>query len=190
MRTYATQKLFREHIHLPNGFVYRDDFLTKEEELEILSFLKDLPLTEGRNREGYIAKRRVLHFGYDFDEKKMTRSIPPFLLPLKRKIAKWVDIPVSQVVEALVSEYTEGAAIGWHRDTEPCEQVVGISLLGTCRLRLRPYELVGGKRPVTSLTLHPRSAYLLQKDAHYKFQHSIAKVSELRYSITFRTLMR
>jgi alkylated DNA repair dioxygenase AlkB len=184
--------LFDRPIRLPNGFIYRPDFLTREEEAELVGYIEDLPLVNGKGSAGYYAKRRYLNFGwgYDFSKKKMIPDgdLPPFLKPLQRKVAKWLDIPASRVVEALISEYTKGSGIGWHRDNEPVEHIVGISLSGWCRLRLRPYERPRRASSVISLPLEPRSAYLMQKDARFNYQHSIPSVEALRYSITLRTL--
>jgi alkylated DNA repair dioxygenase AlkB len=181
---------------LPNGFVYRPNFLTEEEERELLGFIEDLPFEHSRLGE-YTARRRVISFGwgYDFRRKKLIvgKPLPPFLTVCTRKIAKWLDIPQSSIVEALITEYEPKAAIGWHVDQEEFESIVGISLSGWCRLRLRPLETSTLRRTtkdVLSLTLEPRSAYVMQKESRYDFQHSIPPVETLRYSITFRTLPR
>jgi alkylated DNA repair dioxygenase AlkB len=39
-----------------------------------------------------------------------------------------------------------------------------------------------------SLTLEPRSAYLMRGPVRIEWEHSIPAVDALRYSITFRTL--
>lgn len=185
-----------QSVSLPNGFVYRPDFLTPAEEEELLGYFLDLPFEHSRLGE-YVAKRRLIGFGWGFDfraEKLVAGPpLPPFLHPLQRKVAKWLDIPVWRVAEALITEYTPGAAIGWHRDNEKFESIVGISLSGPCRMRLRPrsWRLYGRRRDksdVTVLPLAPRSAYIMQGESRWQFQHSIPRVSELRYSITLRTL--
>ena len=59
---------------------------------------------------------------------------------------------------------------------------------GQCRMRFRPYPPRADKRDgVFALTLEPRSAYVLQRDARWRWQHMIPPTPELRYSITFRT---
>ena len=179
----------------PKGFVYRPNFLTKEEEEVLLSYFDDLPF-EHPYIESYAAKRRIINFGwgYDFKKERIVKGppLPPLLRPLKHKIAKWLHIPKSHVIEALINEYTKGSAIGWHRDNEPFEHVVSISLLGKAELRLRPIgSRVKGRRKakdITSIILEPRSAYMLKDDARWMYQHSIPKVDTLRYSITFRTV--
>lgn len=189
-------KLFDSATTFPTGFVYRPEFLTPGEELELVGYLEDLPLEHAIGGEGYTARRRIMNFGwsYDFTNGKLIPGppLPLWLSPIARKIAKWLDISEKRVVEALVTEYPPGAAIGWHRDNEPMESIVGISLSGWCRMRLRPtYSRIKRKRAtadVTSLELEPRSAYLMQNESRWDYQHSIAPTRTLRYSITFRTL--
>jgi len=105
------------------------------------------------------------------------------------KIAKWLDIPKKHVVEALINEYVPGTGIGWHRDNEGFEYIVGISLKGWCTMRFRPLEKARteGRKPL-SLELEPRSAYVMRKDIRWGYQHSVAPTKTLRYSLTFRTL--
>lgn len=173
--------------------MYRPAFITASEEVELLGYIEDLPLVHGKLGE-YTAKRRLINFGwgYDFEQQRIIPGspLPPFLRSLQRKIAKWLDIPVKSVGEALITEYTEGAAIGWHCDNEPCESIVGISLAGWCSLRLRPLRSktrTRMKSDVIVLPVEPRSAYLMQHESRWQYQHSIPPVAALRYSITFRT---
>jgi alkylated DNA repair dioxygenase AlkB len=63
-------------------------------------------------------------------------------------------------------------------------EVVGISLLAPCAFRLRRRTADGFDR--TTVTLAPRSAYLLSGPARTVWEHSIPPVEALRYSITFR----
>lgn len=194
MRSASQTKLFDTQASLPSGFVYRPNFLTLEEERELVGYIEDLPLRHATDGEGHTARRRIMHFGwsYDFDAGKLIPgpSLPSWLTKTTRKIAKWIDIPHTSIVETLITEYPEGAAIGWHRDNETFEHIIGISLSGWCRLRLRPLKSRFRRsiEDVTSLHIEPRSAYLMQKDSRWLCQHSIPPVPALRYSITFRTL--
>jgi alkylated DNA repair dioxygenase AlkB len=88
--------------------------------------------------------------------------------------------------QALVTEYSPGAGIGWHRDKPVFGQGVGISLLAPCVFRFR--RAAGEKWERVNLVTAPRSAYLLSGPARSVWEHSIPPVSALRYSITFRTL--
>lgn len=195
-RSAFQTKLFDTSATLPSGFVYRPDFLTKKEESELLGYIEDLPLVYALGAGKYQGKRRYLNFGwsYSFSQGKLIEGppLPHWLTPTAHKIAKWLDIPKANVVEALVQEYPEGSGIGWHRDNEPFEYVVGVSLGAWSRIRLRPIRSRMKRErkttDVVSLELEPRSVYVMQKESRWLFQHSIAPVEKLRYSITFRTL--
>ncbi|HVV38987.1 MAG TPA: alpha-ketoglutarate-dependent dioxygenase AlkB [Candidatus Paceibacterota bacterium] len=190
-RNAAQGKLFDTPLSLPNGLVYRPNFLTIGEEEVLLAYIQNLPMVHPKFEE-HEAKRRLAAFGwsYDFERERLIEGppLPTFLQPAKRKIAKWLGISPARVVEALVQEYTQGSAIGWHRDNEKFESIIGISLAGWCRMRFRPLSAIGDKNQVVAMELEPRSAYSMQRDVRWKWQHSVAPVRTLRYSITFRTL--
>jgi alkylated DNA repair dioxygenase AlkB len=93
---------------------------------------------------------------------------------------------IRELPHALVTEYGPGAAIGWHRDKGVFDEVIGISLLSPCNFRFRRKTSSGWER--YSLTVEPRSAYLLQGAARTEWEHNIPGVESIRYSITFRRL--
>src|SRR5262249_22481471 len=139
------------------------------------------------------ARRRIATFGgqYDFSTNVLEAApeLPAALHPLRAKVGAWLHIPPERFAHALVAEYRPGTPLGWHRDVPQFELVVGISLAGWARMRFRPYPLRANKREdVFSLTLEPRSAYVLRDDARWRWQHSVPPTKVLRYSITFRTM--
>src|SRR6185369_17974108 len=85
------------------------------------------------------------------------------------------------------------ASIKWkkrneHRDVPDFELIVGVSLAGPSRMRLRSYPPKKGRSVQTlSIDLEPRSAYFMGGEARWGWQHSIPPTKNLRYSITFRT---
>jgi alkylated DNA repair dioxygenase AlkB len=89
-----------------------------------------------------------------------------------------------ELQQVLLNEYQPGAPIGWHRDRPIFAEVVGISLLAPCTLRFR--RRIPGGFELASLTLEPRSAYLLSGPARTVWEHSIPPLAAHRYSITFR----
>ena len=182
---------------LPEGFVYRADFLSVHEEAELLEAIRSLAF-QGFDFHGYRAKRRVVEYGleYDFSTRKATTTqpFPDFLLDVKARAADFAGLAPESLVEGIVIEYPPGAPIGWHRDAPQFGTVVGISLLSSARMRLKPYVSPGLKekpaarvKPV-SVLLEPRSIYVIRGPARWRYQHSIPAVAKLRYSITFRTL--
>ena len=140
---------------------------------------------------GMTALRRVKHFGwiYGYDSWRIEPGppVPPFLLPLRERVAAWMAVPPAALEEILISEYRPGATIGWHRDAPMFgPTVVGVSLSGTCRFRFRKGKI--RRWETAEMTLEPRSAYLISGSARRDWQHSIPGTKTLRYSITFRTL--
>jgi alkylated DNA repair dioxygenase AlkB len=178
---------------LPEGFEYREAFLTADGERELLAAIEQVAFSAFEMR-GVVARRRVAFFGMSY----MTPEAPPvpmpeFLMPPRAQLAAWAGIPADDFVMALINEYPPGAPIGWHRDAPPYGVVAGLSLLSACRMRLRPYvsphSNSAGRRVAThQLTLEPRSAYIMRGPARSEFEHSIPPVTSLRYSITFRTV--
>lgn len=177
MRHGEQLKLFDTAAHLPNGLVYRPDFLTVGEEETLLAYIENAAMPYLRFNE-HKSKRRGM--GYEY-------RLPSFLQPLQNKVAKWLGVPRHAINEAFVQEYPPGYGIGWHRDRET-PLVVGISLKGWARMRFRPLERIGDAKAVASFEVEPRSAYVMQGEVATAWQHSIAPVEALRYSITFRTL--
>jgi alkylated DNA repair dioxygenase AlkB len=115
--------------------------------------------------------------------------VPPWLYPLRARIAGWVDISETDFNHVLVAEYSPGTQLGWHRDVPNFEVVVGVSLLGKARMRLRRYPAKAGhRRADLALDLEPRSIYGMRGPARWEWQHAISPTKALRYSITFRTL--
>jgi alkylated DNA repair dioxygenase AlkB len=184
--------LFDTASKLPQGFVYRPEFISRDEESSLLAGIRALPLEEAKYKE-YTARRRTASYGgqYDYTLNKLETapSIPEFLLPLREKVAQWAGIPAEKFVHGLVSEYRPGTPLGWHRDVPNFEVIVGVSLASTARMRLRPYRPGEKQRreDVIALELEPRSAYIIRGEARWGWQHSVSPTKELRYSITFRT---
>ncbi len=174
---------------LPEGFVHRPDFLTAEEEQALLATIGGLEFREMKMR-GVAAKRRIIDYGVksSFETFKATPGppIPDFLIPLRDRAARLAGVEATTLAEALITEYSPGAAIGWHKDAHPFDIVIGISLLSACRFRFRRGKVRAWE--TAEVLLQPRSAYVLTGPARTQWEHGIPPVKELRYSITFRTL--
>jgi alkylated DNA repair dioxygenase AlkB len=175
----------------PEGFLYQPDFLSGGEEAALLRTIETLQFGAYDFR-GYIAKRRVVAYGegYDSGTRRMAvtdKVIPDFLSPIRDRAAVIAGMPADEFVQALVTEYSVGTPIGWHRDSPQFETIIGISLRRLCRLRLKPYQ---GEGKIISVTLDPPSIYVMRGPVCWHFQHSIPTVKDLRYSITLRRLSK
>jgi len=179
-------------LFLPEGFHYDGDFLTIEEEEQLLTDIAEIEL-HPLVFQGFEAKRKVSSFGYDlsFDKRKLSRGkeIPPEFDFLIQKVADRIEIPKKEFAELLVTEYPVGSVINWHRDAPPFDVIVGISLLSDCIFRLRPYDKKKQTRnAIISFPVKQRSLYIIKGVARSEWEHSIPAVKQMRYSITLRTL--
>ena len=190
MKRSGDPSLFDTTAASPEGFKYVADILSPQEERDVIAHLATLPF-EGFQFHGFVGKRRVVSFGwrYDFSQRGLHQAedLPPFLLPLRERAAAFAGLgSAEEFRHALVTEYAPGAGIGWHRDKAVFDQVVGISLGSPCDFRFRRKRGDGWER--ATVTLEPRSAYLLTGPARTEWEHSIPAMDRLRYSITFRNL--
>lgn len=140
--------------------------------------------------QGWLGNRKTRSFGwrYDFDDGafRPAEPIPAWLESLRRKAARFAGNRPDDFVHVLLARYDPGAGIGWHRDRDVFEEVVGISLSAAAVLRFRRRGAGGFER--TNLDLPRRSAYLLSGEARWDWEHRIVPGEQLRFSITFRTL--
>ena len=173
----------------PQDFEYCPELIPPDDEAELIARFRELPFREFEFH-GFLGKRRTVSFGlrYDFGDSKVHRAddIPDFLLPLRDRAGAFAGLAAGQIEHALVTEYTEGAAIGWHRDRPVFGDVIGISFGSACRFRFRRKRGAGWER--AAITLEPRSAYILRGPARTEWEHSIPPAEALRYSVTFRTV--
>jgi alkylated DNA repair dioxygenase AlkB len=173
---------------LPEGLAYQPNFIDRDEEAGLVARLETLPFTAFQFH-GFEGKRRVVSFGwrYDFNQGGLQRAapIPDWLEPLAARAAAFAGVAPDAFAHALLTEYSPGAGIGWHRDRPQFEDVIGVSFLSPCRVRFRLREHDHWRR--AALVAAPRSAYLLRGPARREWEHSIPPLETLRYSITFRT---
>jgi alkylated DNA repair dioxygenase AlkB len=180
--------LFAAGSTLPEGFRYQPEVISAAAEQQLLENVRELPF-KAFEFQGFVGKRRTVSFGwhYDFNERMLRQAegIPPFLLSLRDVAAAFAEMEPDQLQQVLVTEYDAGASIGWHRDKKVFGDVIGISLLSSCRFRFRRKS--GSSWERTSLVTEPRSAYLLRGPSRHEWEHSIPAVQSLRYSVTYRS---
>lgn len=172
----------------PAGFCYAPEVFSETDEKRLVAQFGALPF-KPFEFHGYLGNRRIVSFGHKYDYAARTlreaEAMPDFLAPLKEAASAFTGIPASAFGQALVTEYAPGAGIGWHRDKPMFQDVVGLSFLAPCTLRLRRAAGNGWER--RSAGIAPRSAYLLSGPVRDDWYHSIAPMDVLRYSVTLRT---
>ena len=177
-------------VERPEGLVYREEFITEDEQRDLLAVMEEIDFREVTMR-GQTARRTVAHFGYDYDYESWALAraepLPTALSWLRDRAAEFAEVGAEDLAEILISRYPPGATIGWHRDAPMFgPKIVGVSLGSACRMRFE--RRAGDVRRVYGLELAPRSVYLLDGKARSAWRHSIPATKNLRYSITFRTV--
>lgn len=191
-RRMPSRKRAAAAVEPPAGLVYTPDFLSADDERALLEEIESYPFHEVRMR-GQVARRTVIHFGWDYDYEGWsihpTTPPSPLLTGLRDRCAAAASVEPESLQQFLVARYPPGATIGWHRDAPMFgSPVVGVSLLSHCAMKLR--RKLGEGFEVFTRLLEPRSLYLLGGAARAQWQHSIPPTKALRYSITMRTLVR
>lgn len=175
----------------PEGLTYAPDLISPAEEADLVVRLETLPF-KPFEFQGFVGKRETVSFGwsYRFDGSGLAEAepIPDWLLPIRSKAADFARLEPDTLEHALLIRYGESAGLGWHRDRPVFGDVIGISLLSPAPLRFRRRQ--GDKWQRFTLKAEPRSVYLLRGPARSEWEHSLAPVDALRYSITFRTMKR
>lgn len=173
----------------PEGFRYEENFITEREERGLLEALGLLDL-KPFEFHGHIGNRRVTSFGlkYNFSRRAVETAsdIPPFLAEVLPRVASFARYERDAFRQVGVNEYRAGAGIGWHKDKPEFGVVVGLSLGSPATMRFRKPQGKTWQR--VSHEVQPRSIYILSGEARTEWEHSIPEISDLRYSITFRTL--
>lgn len=171
------------------GLRYHEALLGEDEERALAERLGMLDLAPFRFH-GWLGNRKTRSFGwrYDFEDARFAPAepLPQWLDSLRAKAAAFAGLAPEDFVHALLARYDPGAGIGWHRDRDVFEQVVGVSLGTPATLRFRQRTPTGFGR--AQLALAPRSAYLLSGEARHAWEHRIVPGEQLRFSITLRTL--
>jgi alkylated DNA repair dioxygenase AlkB len=141
----------------PEGFAYREEVISPDEERALAERFALLPLTPFAFH-GFLGRRRIVSFGWRYDYAGRTlrpsEEIPGLLMPLRERAADMAGVPAQRLQQVLVTEYAPGAAFGWHRDKPMFEDVVAVSFLAPCTLRLRRRHEDGWER--RSMELMPR----------------------------------
>ena len=186
----SDQLSFLASADMPEGLSCAPDFLSQDEEAALVVQLDALPF-KPFEFHGFLGKRQTISFGwsYRFDGSGLGEAapIPLWLHPVRARAAAFAGLAPDALEHALLVKYEEGAGLGWHRDRPVFGDVIGISLLSPAPLRFR--RKVGAKWQRFTLPAEPRSIYLLRGASRSEWEHSLAPVETLRYSITFRTLL-
>src|SRR4051812_12881771 len=91
--------------NFPKGFNYFPEFLTEQEEENLLNEISKIEL-HTFTFQGFEAKRRVASFGFDYSFEKRSlsqgKAIPNAFYDLLNKVANHLSLPPSDFAELLI----------------------------------------------------------------------------------------
>ncbi len=158
------------------GFSLILDFITKEEEYKIMSFVKR------ENKKRTTGRNNIQRFGSNvpYNNFVVSEQIPDYLNNLSKKIYSLGGLTF-EPDSVSINEYYPNQNIVPHIDSKSSGDVITVlSLLG-------PAEMIFEKKE-EKLKFHilPRSLIQIKGEARAEWKHSIEPVKEMRYSIVFR----
>ena len=171
-------------------FLYFDETITPEEESNILKFIEQLPFLPYVMR-GQASRRDIVRFGHDYGpvggSHHEVQPMPDPLIFLRERAASVTKMDTTQFIASVVTRYRPGSTIGWHSDMTMFGPVVfGFSLMSECTCKLRAKS---DHQKVFRTVVQPRSLYVMKGKIRSDWEHSIPAVKQLRYSITYRTVL-
>lgn len=171
------------------GFAAMDAFLSPAQETTLIRRIDATRLSPFKFQQ-WEGKRLTTSYGsgYNFEAGRISlgESIPAWLDPLRVRAAAFAGLDPQALTQALLIRYDPGAGIGWHRDRPFYDHVIGISLGAQATMRFRKRSARGFDR--IGVRLAARGIYHLTGEARHAWEHSIAALTETRWSITFRSL--
>lgn len=192
-----------EPLYRPNDFRVLMNFISEEEEAELMSVIR-----EYMQNEKTLKSRKVIHFGYDFDyDKNMASSHPspnPIPTTCEPIIQRMFDTGIlrEKPDQLTVNIYEPGSGIPSHVDTHSAfgDTITSLSLLSDIVMEFRDFA---NTSTVYDVLLPRLSLAVMQGDSRYRWKHGIAKRKhdvdpntnklmrrQLRVSYTFRKVLR
>lgn len=160
------------------GFSIIYDFVTEDEEKDILSQLQQTPKQPYNSARNYVRR-----YG----------SSVPYATPAvsSAEIPKFLDDISTRLLEKgllderpdsiTVNEYLDGQSIDWHIDSPASGPVITVLSLGG-------HAAMGFKtdKETAGIKVPPRCLTQLRDDIRHKWAHNVAAIKARRYSIVFR----
>ena len=192
------EKLQNPYLQLINKLVLLENFVSEEEETELLN-------TIDNNSWSCELKRKVQHYGYRYDYKAKAieasmqlGEVPSWLKNLSSKIDQQTK-QNNELDQFIINEYLPGQGISAHIDCIPCfgNTIYSLSLGSGCNMVFTDPKT----NQKISYYLPQRSLLVLKDELRYEWKHEIKAVkSDLvndvkiprgrRVSITFRTIKK
>src|SRR5918992_3422461 len=97
--------LFEASAPVPDGFIYREKFISETEERELINDIQKLHLTRFKYYQ-FTGKRRTVSFGweYEFGKSDITTApdIPAFILPFRTRAGALFNIDPNSLIQTSI----------------------------------------------------------------------------------------
>lgn len=176
------------------GLLYQPHFLSATEQGRILAEIDARPWQYG-------LKRRVQHYGYQYDYKSRRIDRSMHLGPLPSFAVEVAELLIAKSLitqmpdQAIINEYLPGQGISAHVDCEPCfgETISTVSLGWAYEMEFSHTELPDMTK---SILLEVGSALVMSDEARHIWRHGIrgrkqdrGVPRQRRVSFTFRNVL-
>jgi alkylated DNA repair dioxygenase AlkB len=155
------------------------DFITEEEEKEIISNFSGVSFEKKKNTQG---RNSIKRYGSKkpYNSNIASLQIPEFLEKLGQKLVD-NSILAKRPNSISINEYCKGQKIDAHTDSKDSGPVISIlSLLSDATM------VFDHKKESFKINLPKRSLIQMKEEIRWKWRHSILPVVDNRYSIVFR----
>ncbi|MCC9168798.1 alpha-ketoglutarate-dependent dioxygenase AlkB [Pontibacter harenae] len=177
------------------GLLLYHDFISKSMEDELINEIdSQIWVVDYNRRLQYYGYRNELEAPYNLVEFPV--PMPPLIYQLSQQAVEQNIVSI-QPDQVILNEYFPGEGLRPHKDRNYFEnQICGVNLGSGCIMKF--IKIKGGD--VVDVEVPTRSAYVMQDEARYKWNHSIpsrkkdivdgiVKHRERRLSITYRKVI-
>jgi len=158
---------------MTEDFIYKPNFITKEQEYAIMKIIPQSNFCEQITMK---ERNRVFRYGnsFPYNSNFVDEQIP----------SVFNELGIQDEFDSVtINEYLKDQQIKFHTDLKGGgERILVLSLLGHSELTFR-----NGRNGLEtkSFKIEPLSLYIMQGDLRWNWEHS-SKAEELRYSVVFR----
>lgn len=152
------------------------DFITLEEEQELLSHIEPTNIKKTKSRNS------ILRYGSNLPYKSnvVSKTIPVYFDVLLKKLVVG-EFVAKRPESVTVNEYKAGQEITAHIDSQLSGDVITILSLLSDATMVFAYQ-----KEKKFVTLPARSLIQMKREIRYDWTHAILPVESLRYSLVFR----
>ena len=157
---------------------YQSSFIQDQDKLiQVLESINFAPITK--------SSRVVAQFGYEYTyfTDKLTKIGPiPDELNFDNQISEVLGLPDLSFDQLIINKYEKGQGISPHIDNPDIFRpiIACISLESNCELKFSNEKSYG---------IESRSLYVMTEEYRYLYKHGIQKHNDIRYSLTYRTVI-